>query len=714
MKLYSSLIAAIFIITATLHAIGAETMTSLNTDNSPMGKVGASTSELEIIDGDSVSHPERTLSSAQFNVYSRPEPLYKTPEAAAFQKYGSFGTNAAYGSVDISIPIYEVNCRDLQIPISLHYGGNGIKVTEEASWVGLGWDLSVGGCINVVAAGQYDYLVRNAKWNDYQTMLNLENSDRFQTKADLPDYTVMQDLVNGMGERDFYSVNLLGQAFLFFINPSDNSPTIIGDGEGVYSISASGADGWLIKDIMGYRYEFSAVEYNIPDGAPRLISAYYLSSIETPQGITATFGYEYSAVKGLPQGYQWYDAQVTFTEIDNHGSNTIDIPRYGSGANYGNTELTKPWLKYITTDNQTVTFELSERTDYTGAKKLDAIKVKDINGSLIFQHHFNYGTFSNSTVGGSFPDILSYLDTDVRNKERLKLLSISQLSTDRADSLTHTFTYTETYPLPLKTSAAIDLWGFYNGQENISVNSTITDKRSLIPSLQDCTLGYNTTYKPNTQSLSVDGACRFSDSNRILSGTLSSVTYPTGGKSVFTFEPHSFKSSPVYPLRGKGYTDVQASVEDNNYPATTTSPGPVTNRTVSVSGKAQGYLTVMFSASGGKKLRDFKQANAYVIVQPMASPTYKAIKISLDSCQNVNMDGTLHQQTFPVSLDAVSYQLIASLPTSIPYGCGYVKATLKFRDINSNLESGGAGLRIAAITNYDKDGSLIGNRSFEY
>lgn len=328
----------------------------------------------DTIPTDSLDFYTRADENEQINLFSRAEPLYKTPEALAFQEYGRFSTEGSNGSVDISIPIHTVSCRDLQIPIALHYAGNGIKVAEEASWVGLGWDMSIGGCINHVAAGKFDSLVRNHKWKDYKELIDSNPLDVFQMRVDVGAYDVMQDLLVDMGERDFYNVNLLGKSFLFFKNPDERQPesyTILGAEDDLYSITKYGADGWRIIDVEGNIYEFSTVEYSIIDGAGLQCSAVYLSSIETPGGKTATFHYETSMIKGLPQAYQWYDAQrkIFSGKFEFGPTYFYELPRYGSGCSYSNTEIQKPWLKSVTTDNQTVTFELSDRSDYQGAKK---------------------------------------------------------------------------------------------------------------------------------------------------------------------------------------------------------------------------------------------------------------------------------------------------------------------------------------------------------
>lgn len=69
----------------------------------------------DILDSDSIQIAALSDSSEGLNMYARSEPLYKTPEAQAFQEYGKFSTEGATGSVDISIPIHTISCRDLQV-----------------------------------------------------------------------------------------------------------------------------------------------------------------------------------------------------------------------------------------------------------------------------------------------------------------------------------------------------------------------------------------------------------------------------------------------------------------------------------------------------------------------------------------------------------------------------------------------------------------------
>lgn len=69
----------------------------------------------------------------------------QAPQAASLSKYAEYPVSYYNGLATISLPIYTIGYADISVPISLNYHGGGIKVNEEASWVGLGWTLDVGG-----------------------------------------------------------------------------------------------------------------------------------------------------------------------------------------------------------------------------------------------------------------------------------------------------------------------------------------------------------------------------------------------------------------------------------------------------------------------------------------------------------------------------------------------------------------------------------------
>lgn len=81
-------------------------------------------------------------SQSQTNNYIPFNEKIKTPSVSEYERYEFSNVNKSTGTVDISVPIYEINQDGVTIPINLTYSTTGLKVSEEASWVGLGWDLN--------------------------------------------------------------------------------------------------------------------------------------------------------------------------------------------------------------------------------------------------------------------------------------------------------------------------------------------------------------------------------------------------------------------------------------------------------------------------------------------------------------------------------------------------------------------------------------------
>lgn len=151
----------------------------------------------------------------------------KSPEAFAFQRYGEFQADGYTGNPGISIPLYSLTYKDITIPLTLSYDGSGVRVRQEASWVGLGWNLNVGGCINYVSQGVNDQsFSRAATSQEYMNLCGIRSGNPYQlytplNEAATPDPQIgyflsaglYQDLTNGLGERDYYSASFLGQSF---------------------------------------------------------------------------------------------------------------------------------------------------------------------------------------------------------------------------------------------------------------------------------------------------------------------------------------------------------------------------------------------------------------------------------------------------------------------------------------------------------------------
>jgi len=79
-----------------------------------------------------------------------------SPTSKGMTSVINFSPSKFTGKVNVSIPVYTAEGRELKVPISLSYSSSGVKVDEESGWTGLGWSLSAGGVINRTMYGLPD------------------------------------------------------------------------------------------------------------------------------------------------------------------------------------------------------------------------------------------------------------------------------------------------------------------------------------------------------------------------------------------------------------------------------------------------------------------------------------------------------------------------------------------------------------------------------
>jgi len=77
----------------------------------------------------------------------QPQVTPPSPNAASLGKFADIPVGYYTGTPQINVPLYEMKEGDLTLPIRLDYHAGGIKVEENASWVGLGFGLQAGGSI---------------------------------------------------------------------------------------------------------------------------------------------------------------------------------------------------------------------------------------------------------------------------------------------------------------------------------------------------------------------------------------------------------------------------------------------------------------------------------------------------------------------------------------------------------------------------------------
>lgn len=225
-------------------------------------------------------------------------PKIITPNVYEFIKYGNMPVNEYNGLANISVPIFNIEEKSFDLPISLKYYAGGIKVAEQASWVGLGWDLQLGSIVQIVNdrddmdnsfvkilpdyifSPNYAYLM---PYYEHFTMnplpaytassgisqSNPQHSYAIFTNAFVPvnntyDYTKYPEIVNEAGatrnppdntdtEPDIFKVNFLDHSVSFIIDWASGDPIPL---DTKYKIEANTTGGWKVIAPDGIQADF--------------------------------------------------------------------------------------------------------------------------------------------------------------------------------------------------------------------------------------------------------------------------------------------------------------------------------------------------------------------------------------------------------------------------------------------------------------------------
>ncbi|MBK7883016.1 MAG: hypothetical protein IPJ81_03785 [Chitinophagaceae bacterium] len=82
--------------------------------------------------------------------------IFPAPDVASIVKGYQISNDYFNGSININLPLYELNSKNVIIPISVSYNGGGIKPDEQPGILGIGWKLNVGGVISRNVKNQPD------------------------------------------------------------------------------------------------------------------------------------------------------------------------------------------------------------------------------------------------------------------------------------------------------------------------------------------------------------------------------------------------------------------------------------------------------------------------------------------------------------------------------------------------------------------------------
>lgn len=497
-----------------------------------------------------------------------------SPDVWSMVKYGDAETNLYTGTLGLSIPIYEYKDMAFHLPVSIQYASTGYKPNIQAGLVGLGWYLNVGGAITREVRGIPDestqsvyywimgYSPNEANPNDpIQELRGFEYTcDEQNLSLDYSywgmisnDYiaTYVHPVPPGENayptvcyetEPDIFHFNFMGYSGSF-VRRSNGEFVVYGTNrsDGEFRVEGSCRSGFTIVTGDGYRYSFG--ENNISetaicytegqsDNGDNYASSWSLTSVSTPDGAYLTF--EYSTLQNDSRtdlNYSWSCNPRVYQEVKY-------IRKTGPAAH--------SYLDINYPDNNNLLHDF-----VVNATEIHPIKTIHINGvcDICFEYDIRNGERWDNSYGISDPGYnsremkilknISVLNTidQARDTLRTCLLNYDTIGGSNPVPVLSNVTvsgvgtysmkyYNANATFPSINTFGIDWWGYYN--------DPTASPSGFEPSLTTAT---------GIKYLSPNYSRRNANPDYAIYGMLQEITYPTGGRSVFSYQGNTYSAS---------------------------------------------------------------------------------------------------------------------------------------------------------------------------
>lgn len=468
------------------------------------------------------------------------EPARPSADAWAAVQYGAVTPSLYTGTLHLSVPLYTYSDPDFEIPISAEYATNGCLPNDKAGTLGVGWTFNAGGSITREVRGVPDdkrvsrdisashvgfvngfgALYSSSLSRSYMVGMptcGLGFSGRSCVYYRLSDwqstfYDAEPDVFhfNFMGYSGTFQLDFGGVIHVYDTNVPPGTLKIEVDfSPGSYSDYSPIA----ITTGNGYRYEFEGyyghsddnTEVTYDSGTGTILT-WKLSHIIAPNGRTAEFGYTRGAeVRTLRPHTLSYNLGIL-------GPGYTDSQQYSDQKGYSDSSLITADLTSITIDGGAL---ISLTYDYPIEK---SYLTSSENASQSLQA-FGNGRLRSLTVSHGLDTVRTCsFAFDNNNPGQRNFLTGITISGEGSYSMQ----YQNTSSIPMYNTYKIDHWGYYNGQ----TGANFLDVSTLSNDYMDEMLNASSARTPNATYAKY--------------GTLSRITYPTGGYSTFTYEAHSY------------------------------------------------------------------------------------------------------------------------------------------------------------------------------
>lgn len=463
-----------------------------------------------------------------------PRFIPKSPTLTPFQRFDNQQlVSLPTGAAQLVVPLAEVSCGTLRLPVSLSYSYSGLQVYQPKDLVGLGWALQAGASISLQVNGLLDSRVTGA--NRYNADSVLVASQAYLKRAANSEVDTGPDL---------YSFSIPGGASGRF-SLRDTTVTLL-TRQPVHIRAllpqARTGGGFQLTTEDGVRYLFLVAERTHPSATNFTTgdynSAWHLNQIIAADN-TDTLSLHYSQKMRQPEPAHCAVTTGHYSIGYSGVNDASGVAACGKALTYTvynvfarNTTLSPQYLESIVARGTQLSIQRDSSTQVVQYVRLISTigNQREIRRITLFQ----------SAFPGATP-------TD----QRVRLDSLQE-SANGIQLPAYRFQYSDDgmQPLPTRGSSARDYWGYFNGARNGDASNPTVSALLDDPLLP---------LKANREPI-YDYA---------VLGALKQVTYPTGGYTRWEYEsgrvgPASGEASGPTSVRDTTILTLTGSYDQSN------------------------------------------------------------------------------------------------------------------------------------------------------
>ena len=459
-----------------------------------------------------------------------------SPEATAMGKYQSYPVDHCTGIPDITIPLYEIVAGEVSIPVTLSYHASGLKPKERSGYAGTGWTLnlapSVSRQINGVADDDtYGWFNRQYSWNTppddmrgVQEFYGKQVDNEYDTQPDKFSYRLARSGGNG-----------------YFFTAYDPLWTAPRNNDKVEYHHANGIE---ITDENGIFYSFNGAYEKTGEYITRWLCS-SIRSARNPGQELVSFAYRTLPHYIHPNTFYNLNDKLIFDRKSEGNTHEVIMIEQNDNRYYrllsndptsGSKEpIREMILPSETPINYTPTFSY-----ITGDISVAQLQEVSFKGNKLSVSYKSAGMSPNDTdvfdkievrdENNVLVRTIRFFITPYNGKTSLTKLDSIRISAPGVEDRTYKFHYTDTDNVPSIYTTAVDHWGFCNGSDRGTGQTTVPSIREDVLLGPDNGTGYTLYYQ---------GANREPSALWTQKGVLDRITNPDGLQTSFFYEGNS-------------------------------------------------------------------------------------------------------------------------------------------------------------------------------